>query len=281
MPDKFAGSSQMADETHVWPIFGLGVVTGSAIVGISVPLAPWPAKLGWHLTATDNATLLSGFGGAALGGVVSWLLAKQATRETLRRDENSRISQEKSVALGVTLKAQQIANGYYTHKKYFDECMRRANANKMLNRPLWEIIKPLIGNSLPRPTFEPTDFVPLVNARQAPLIDRCNLLALRYDVAESSLEVYTQKRQAMQEMLAQHSGPPDRSGRVETVIPSSLRPKFRVMASELEDLIVQIKAFLKEDFIEGKSVCDELGKAFREYFSDPTFFSLEIPDEPE
>jgi len=271
----------MADEPHTWLVFGLGLVGGSVIVGFAAPVIERPIGFGWSPSPADLATLLSGFGGAALGGAVAWFLAKQATKETLRRDMDSRTSEEKSVALTVMLKTQQIANGYYTQKRYFDDCMRKANDLKVLHRPFWEVMRPMVGNSIAPPTFNPNDFVPLINAKKADLVDRCNLLALRYDVVESSLKFYTEKRQAMQEMLAQYSGAPDITGKVHTIIPPELQPKYNVMAAELEDLIRQVRSYVKEDFAEAKSICGELGRAFQEYFSDPTFFSLEIPDEPD
>ncbi|RWA60737.1 hypothetical protein [Mesorhizobium sp.] len=48
-------------------------------------------------SVAEYATLLSGFGGAVLGSVMSafvaFVLARQASRETLERDERARVAE--------------------------------------------------------------------------------------------------------------------------------------------------------------------------------------------
>lgn len=261
-----------------FPIFLLGALSGIALfVGLLFCMRATPKSVASSLSfnSTDFATLLAGFGGAIIGGVVSWMLAIQGSKETLRRDAEQRTASDKTLVLGVVLKVQLIANAYYTQRKYLWDALTLANAQKRLDRPLWELVKPQIGYSHPRPRFEAPEFVPFVVFGRADIIDRCTQLSLRYDVLEASFETYSEKRGRLQELLAPFSDAADESGIATTVVPEGEHARVRIMINELEDLLLQIRNSVREDFVEATALCKELMLVSRDMYEGESLIELE------
>lgn len=228
-------------------------------------------RLPIELKSADVATLLSGFGGAALGGIVSWVLAKEAGRETLARDLAQRRAEEKASALSVMLKTQQIANGLHTMRKYLYGCRVEANENRVLDRPMWETTKPIISPTPSRLSYASSEFKPLIAAKRADLIDRCNLLALRYEVDETILNDYSSRREAFHEFVAPYSELSSWEGRITTTVPPELRNQFILKARGLEEIIRSLYAAVTEDALEAASLCQDLSAGFKTYFGEEVY----------
>jgi hypothetical protein len=255
----------------------------AAIIFLSITVAVTEAdSFDWSgkISQGDAATLLSGFGGAALGGLVSWILAKQAGKETLRRDMEQRTAHDKSMALAVMLKTQQIANGLYTVKKYFYQSRRRANLANRISRPMWETTKPVISTTPSRLRYDPSEFGPLVAAQRPDLVDRCTLLALRYEVTETIINDYSTRRGTLHDLLAPHSQLSGADGLVITSVPPALRNVYTMKGKELEDIIRALFSSVLEDSNEAHNLCLELSKVFRDHFGEDVY-RLEISTEAE
>ena len=226
---------------------------------------------------TDFATLLAGVIGAALGGLISWGLAYQTSRETLMRDNIARDEAQKAIALGVLLKIQQIANGYYTQKLYIWEALSEANEKGAFHLALSQKVKPQIGNSHPTPSFVAEEFIPLVTLKRTDLIDQCSMIAMRYDILNTSFKVYNEKRHNLQEILMSFPTKVEGDGRSTSDIPKESVARVRILSEEVEQLIQQIYIHITEDGAASLKLCVALNEVFSNGFKE--FIKLEVPEQ--
>lgn len=257
---------------HEFYVFAVGMLAAVILLALAIAVTGLDI-FGWigSLSKADFATLLSGFGGAALGGMVSWLLAKEAGRETLARDEAQRRANERAMALAIILKTQQIANGLFTLKKYFYKSRQRANEAQRLARPMWETTKPVISPTPSRLRYDPAEFAPLIAAKRTDLVDRCNILALRYEVDETIITDYSVRRSAFHDLMGPYSELSGPDGLVTTSVPAAMKNQFLMKGQELEDIIRQLYGNVVEDSREAQALCEELTSAFRKHFGEDVY----------
>lgn len=258
-------------------IFGLGFFAAAPFVVLAlVALQIQPQAFSTdRFSSSDFATLFAGILGAAIGGAISWILARQASTETLARDTAARVDDHKAKALGVLLKVQQITNGIYTNRGYFWVSLDRANKEGRLWDDMWHKVQRQVGNSLPPPTFDASEFVPLMLAGKAALINECTLLALRYDVAEQGIATYNREREAFEQAMLPYSKVQNNSGLIETNVPEEKLSEFAIKRHIMNGLIDNIYRSTKEDYIRSKELCVELSAAFLAYFGDSVFARLD------
>ncbi|MBZ9603947.1 hypothetical protein [Phyllobacterium chamaecytisi] len=231
-----------------------------------------------EVPSSDTATLVAGFGGVLLGGVISWLLGINVQRHARALAAAERTELEKTTTIRTMLKLQEITNGYYTNLLYIHNSLRQANADQELHHPLWQLVKPAIGGPSVHPKFESKDFEMFIRAGRADLIDRATMLSLRYESTALSFQFYNDRRSALQDVLAPHSVVDPSTGMATTVILPELRALFGIKSKELEDLIRECYRLVRIDFRDAVSLCNDINTAAKTYFKDPKFFSLCVPD---
>ncbi|MBZ3693389.1 hypothetical protein J1W56_12270 [Phyllobacterium sp. R2-JL] len=227
---------------------------------------------------SDYATLLSGFGGAVLGAligaVVSLHLAKKANDLQLKRDADERILQEKASALRAMLKLQEIANGLYTTSKYIADAKETANRLGALPSALFQFVKPAVGLSRPIPTFDSSDFAPFINAKRADVVDRANMLSLRYDANSTTFKEYSAAHVELQKLMSSFMDPNPENEHTQIAIPEHLIGEYKVRSLHLSDMLAQLDKFLAVDLPEAASLCEDISAIAKEYFNDSSFFTL-------
>lgn len=269
MKDKTAGNDLA--------IFGLGMFVSAPVV---VVLLSWmqtaPSSFSsLKFSTSDFATLIAGIFGAAVGGAISLILARQASAETLARDAAARLDDHKSKALAVLLKAQQVTNGFYTNRQYIREALAKANRDSNLGLEMWLKVQQRTGGFLSPVEFNAAEFIPLMLAGKASLINECTLMALRFDVIEQSIDIYNKRREELQQLMLKYSKLDRSNGAVITEIPREELSPFEIKAVEIEGLIQDIYRIAKEDYIRSKKLCADLSSAFLAYFGDTVFARLD------
>ncbi|SCB20254.1 hypothetical protein [Rhizobium hainanense] len=258
-------------------IFGLGIFASApfiVVLLIGVQIAPdsfSPLKF----STSDFATLTAGIIGATIGGAISWMLARQASVETLARDSAARLDDHKSKALAILLKAQLITNGFYTNREYIRAALVKANRDGNLALEMWLIVQQRVGSFLSPIELNAAEFIPLMLAGKAALINECTLMALRFDVIEQSIDTYNNRREELQQMMLKYSTLDRSTGLVITEIPREERSPYEIKAKEIEELIQTIYRTAKEDYIRSKKLCADLSSTFHGYFGDSVFARLD------
>ncbi len=247
-------------------MFGVACFVCLAMIGNVAPESLTASKL----SVTDISTLVAGVVGAALGGFISWMLARQSSAETRLRDEAARRSELKASALSLLLKVQQIVNGYYTQRQFLYGALEAANEKGLLWNLMSRKVSQQIGFSDTPPQFEASEFVPLMLARQSELINDCSLLAHRYGVLEESFTVYNNRRDQLQAMILPHSEI-DASGVIVTAVPADLRPSVEILEMQIEGLIKQIYQNAVDDYERSFTLCNRLSEVLLEFFDDDVF----------
>lgn len=260
--------------------FAFGAISAVIMIAMGVAVTDDRISLGIDsLSKADFATLVSGFGGAALGGVISWMLAREAGRETLARDAAQRQANEKAMALAVILKAQHIANGLTTLRNHFYKARRKANNSSMLLQPMWRTTKPVLSPTPSRLRFEPAEFAALLTAGRMDLVDRCNLLALRYEVDETVVKDYSRLRAELQEAMLPYSNLAGPGGLVETAVDPAMHSTFAIRGLQLEEIIRSLYASILEDANEAIDLCLALNEAFKKHFGEDVY-PLKVEEVP-
>lgn len=228
-------------------------------------------------TSADLATLAAGFGGAVLGGGISWLLARQTGKETRKRDEEARNEHAKASLLQTILKVMQVSNGIYTIHRNIEESVENAPDQGREAAALWTLVQPVAGRT-ETPKFDSSDFVPFAVSGRSDLINRIIVASNRYDAIESGFREYNERRLSFQDLAAPYTTL-DPSGQHVTVFPEEVATQARMRAYELEQLITQIRDFVNRDLDEIKSVCSDIDKFAKDYLKGKGgFVSLHIDE---
>lgn len=257
------------------PLFLLGILSG--VIGVVSYLFYKnlkPADLATGINPTDFATLLAGFGGAVLGGFVSWLLARQTSAETLARDDAIRIADQKTLAISVLLKAQEIANGYAAQRAYISGALSAADLQEPPHESMWNLVRPQIDSNLPTPTFLASEFMPLVLAGRTELINDCQSISMKFNILKASFEIYTQKREELQNVIAPYVFKSSPGGPITAAIPDDKAEVIGILSTEADALIKQIYKNILEDLPKALALCDNLTLTYEKYFGAGSFIKM-------
>lgn len=229
-----------------------------------------------HMGPSDFSTLLAGFGGVLLGGLISFALARKTADEAAAAADADRIAKEKALALSLFLKVQIITNGLDTQTRYIWDALNKRNDQRRLREPLWQFIQPQVGLDVETPMFQAEEFVPLLQGKNTDLINDCQLLSLRYNVIEQSFKAYTEKREKIQDLLRPFSkvGP---DGQILSEIPPIKKDHIAILIAEIENLITSLSRTLAEDYQFSIRLTRKLSLALNDYFGDD-FIKLHPPE---
>lgn len=235
-------------------------------------------SVGSEIKVSDISTLVAGVVGAVIGGAISWVQSRQTSKQTLQRDNESRMAIIENNALSTLLKVQRIANSYHTHKMYFWSQLRAANASVTIGPELWQIMKAQVAGSETGINFSAEELVPLQLAGKTDLINECGLLAERLQVVERGMIEYTSLRREIEALLIDHSRRlPD--GRVLTEVPKELRQKVSLKSDTLEQFIRQLYADITTDDLKAKALCSGVSQAFVAHFQNSAKFAIKFVED--
>jgi hypothetical protein len=242
------------------------VVFSFVLIGFEIPYRDAVA-----LSPTDASTLIAGFGGAVLGGFISWLLARQSSREAAKKDAEARVSAEKATVLRTLLKMIQISNYLYTLNIFFDKSINRSGAIK-----LWMRVIPQSQNEDTLPKFEASDFVPFVEMEESEIVNRCMLLSERANSLSAGFKQYVELRLAWQEWSARYTErQPD--GSMVSKFVGRQTNVAQAKAIVMESLVQDIWKHLQVDVKDANALCKDISDiAVRRFKDAGPFVSLDV-----
>jgi hypothetical protein len=217
------------------------------------------------------ATLLAGLGGATLGGVISYFIARQTAKETAERDEDARMSIEKAQALSGLVNTMQLSNRLFTLNHRLKEA-----ANPPDGAQPWQILQASAGQSNKAPDYVAAEFIPFINAGHADFVHRALLLADRVDAIEAAYQTYSEHRLRHEQFMLPFSH--FQNGAMVTAIPPQNRSEFDYRANLLNKLIAEMADYCERDFADATGLIREMNKAFLDYFKERANFRLDMQD---
>lgn len=211
------------------------------------------------ITSTESATLIAGLGGASLGGLISWLLAKQTANEARKTAYDKETDQIKAGLWQLQIKMLNMTNGYYT---MFNAINKAAELAKKDGGPIWRFLQHTSG-PYHQVTLETHDYIPLIYDDGANLVTDLAMLSERYHAAVDGYKDYCRLRAEFQEFsipytvfTADESHPEKLTHR--SVYPPELGCIATLKMQELEGLIQNIKEYLEIDLPEAKLITQKL-----------------------
>lgn len=253
----------------VWLVLS-GIAIGS-IIGSGVAKR-WGSDIGGLISSPNFATLLAGLGGASLGAVISFVIARQGSKLTLERDTQARVAEERSRALAVLLVTMQLSNRLYTLSLKLKGAVsdNQGEAWQKLQGAPDETIRPL--------NYDAKDLAPFIHAERGALIHRVFLLADRTRSLESSWNVYGRLRLKFEEFMLPFSR--HVQGALVTNIPREHETHARYQMDQLNSLVDQMREYCERDLVDAKEIVEKLNAAFKERFGEEGAFQLKIGDDP-
>jgi hypothetical protein len=270
--------------------FGLvlaGVAAGAVFFAsgvIAIGIQP-PESGSFRLNSTDVIALTAGFGGALIGafvgGVISWLIARQGAWEALQAGEANRLEMEKTNVLRAILKVNRIANDLYTLRENIRPAIER-NARQGTPQPLWTVVRQSVGHSVPRVDFDSSDFVAFVGAGHAEVISDSLLMSDRHATINATFDKYGELRSELQTFAAPLSKTDPATGLSVTTVPPNLQNQFDMQSRQLDELINQLWSSVLPATAEAIALSERFGKLAEEMFKGKgRFVRLSVGAEPE
>ncbi|WP_140749084.1 hypothetical protein [Mesorhizobium sp. B4-1-3] len=220
---------------------------------------------------SDHATLLAGFGGAVLGSclsaVVSFILAKQASGETLSRDKEARRAEQKAYVLRLTVKASVVLSDVVAIQKTIDQSLSEANDRKLTGQPLWQRVLPIVG-SYQTFDIDPSELSPLIAAKDNDLMQASVTLFMQHRNLVEAVKLYGEKRDKVKAIVMTHFN--EAEGVITSGLTQDQMSALLPVGVELESIIKQIRAMLIDLKQIGERVTFGVGPAMRKYLGDDT-----------
>jgi len=84
--------------------------------------------------------VVGGVIGALAGGIPAWLLAKRQSDETLRRDREQRVENQKTLAFSVVVKLLHVINSTISLSNHVKSCLALRNDPDRAHMEPWQVL---------------------------------------------------------------------------------------------------------------------------------------------
>ncbi|WP_223475882.1 hypothetical protein [Oricola indica] len=220
----------------------------------------------------EIVNLTSGFGGALLGalvgGFISWLLAKQSSAETLKRDREARDEEQKSYALRLMVKASLVLSDVVAIKNAINQSLSDANERGLSHLPFWRRVIPIVPSSKSY-EVDASELVPLIAAKEADLVTAATEVFMQHATLIAAIDTYFEKRGEIKKLIKRHSGV--RDGVVMSELTESEIAALAPYELELESIIKEVRSALGPLQANAEKVTFGIGPAIQKHYGDKGF----------
>lgn len=211
-------------------------------------------SLSQAVTDPITATWLAAISGAALGGAISYFLARQTSKETLRRDAENRLSSEHASSLRAMVTAMQISNRLYTMTVELEDAVKKRSPTGP-----WASLRPNTGPGSDPPDFLATDFVPFINNQKSDIVHRALMLSERTHALQAAFVAYGLKRDEFEKFAEPFTRPMGPALTMTTIFPPAAEAGAKIKIKVMNDLVEQMHQYSKEYLEDAKRLCDGMG----------------------
>lgn len=234
------------------------------------------------IESSDMASaIVGGVIGALAGGLPAWALAKRQSNETLRRDREERIENQKALAFSVAVKLLHIINSTISLSNHVKSCLAlRDDPNRAHMEP-WQVLVPMIGHTDEEGSirFTAEEMALFVAAKEFDLMQDTMLLAVRHSSSLSTFKEYCVMRN---EFRAIGPKPKDFDGQIGGIL---LTPEevdsYKPYTIPMNNVAVGLDAGLEEDVRLARTVTARFGPATARHFKMTKFADLTFPSDDE
>ena len=208
------------------------------------------------------------------------MIAKRQSNETLHRDTEQRLQNEKALAFTVLIKLQDIVNNVVTMHRHVERSRRIVVANPDENIELWEVLQPLAGTTDEgQIRFTADELGVFANGDHNDLIMNLSLFARRNAAHMASLAEYNERKKAFNEIRPR---PHVVDGRL-VYVPLSAQQVAEMLpyTIPLRDLANSLSGYITSDIPLARLVCEQYSNAIRNKFPNAHMKQLQFPNEQE
>ena len=219
---------------------------------------------------TFSSTIL----GAVIAGVISWLLARRTSKETLQRDREQRREEKLGLALQAHVKLKTIIDNLGTLLRMIERAL--ANPPSANSRP-WMCVEPIIGHRGEHSVeFTAAELALFLEAQRADIAEELQLLTRRNSTAGVVLETYNARRADLKLKMPPPQMIKDNHGTTALTKDQYLALVPDMVA--LDSLIEQLVPALREDLALGLKIAKSFGPVLKAHFGDKRFPGFLIPE---
>lgn len=224
---------------------------------------------GSQASTPEYATLLSGFGGAVLGSVISawvaFVLAKQTIADARERDVQAALAEQKSYVLRLMVKASLVLSDVTAIKNSIDGSLSEANARNLTALPTWRRVLPIVGASQ---TFDidPSELSPIMAAKDNDLMQSTVTLFLQHRHLVEAVKAYSELRNKVKHVVTGHLRQED--GVVITGLTPQQVAELMPYEVELDSLIKGIRGMLPDLISLAEKVTFGMGPTMKKFLAD-------------
>jgi hypothetical protein len=220
-------------------------------------------------------TLIGGTLSAGAGALTSYLLARRASREVLRRDQDVRDQDRRSATMRGSIKLQIMTNGTETLHRAIDQMVKAADADGRANEALHVKVFPLAGHTVAPVKFDADEISVFLAAKDDDFVNALLLQGERYTTLQVACEQYSTRRVAWTDLMVSYLANSTANGGEMT---KEQKGALSLRARELEAQITDIRSMAKENYGDLAKLSVEFGPKAKKYLNHPSFPVLTLKD---
>lgn len=228
-----------------------------------------------------TSAIVGGLIGALAGGIPAWALAKRQSNETLRRDREQRVENQKALAFSVVVKLLHIINSTISLSNHVKSHLALRKDPARAHMEPWQVLVPMIGHTddegAIRFTADEMDVFAAMNEHD--FMQDMMLLAMRHSSSLSAFKEYCKLRN---EFLAVGPKPQDFVGQIGG---ARLTPeealKLKPYTIPMNNIVDGLEAGLDEDVRLARTITKRFGPVTAKHFKVTKFADLSFPSEDE
>ena len=224
--------------------------------------------------------VVGGVIGALAGGIPAWLLAKRQSDQTLRRDREQRVENQKALAFSVVVKLMHIINSTISLSNHVKSFLALRNDHDRAHRGTWHVLVPMIGHTDEGSIrFTADEMGVFAAANEYDLMQDMMLLAVRHSSSLATFQEYCVMRN---EFRAIGPKPADFDGQIGGgwLTPEEV-DSFKPYTIPMNNVVVGLSAGLEEDVRLARTVAERFGPVTAKRFGVSKFADLTFPSDDE
>lgn len=224
--------------------------------------------------------VVGGVIGALAGGIPAWLLAKRQSNETLRRDREQRVENQKALAFSVVVKLLHVINSTISLSNHVKSCLALRNDPGRAHMEPWQVLVPMIGHTDEGSIrFTADEMGVFAAANEYDFMQDMMLLAVRHSSSLATFQDYCAMRN---DFRAIGPKPQFFDGNIgEAWLTPIDVDRYKAYTIPMNDIVVGLDARLDEDVRLARTVAERFGSVTAKYFKVTIFTDLTFPSDDE
>lgn len=228
-----------------------------------------------------TSAIVGGLIGALAGGIPAWALAKRQSNETLRRDREQRLENQKALAFSVVVKLLHIINSTISLSNHVKGCLALRTVPAHSHMEPWQVLVPMIGHTEDEGSirFTAEEMGVFAAMGEYDFMQDMMLLAVRHSSSLSAFKEYCAMRK---EFRAIGPKPQDFDGQI---VGGWLTPEqvisYKPYTVPMNNAVVGLDAGLEEDIRLARAVATRFGPLTTSHFKVTKFADLSFPSDDE